>query len=213
LITLGNCVAGSGPDARAARVDVWREGASAARAAGDDFWEAIALTNLADWALRVGDRDEAVRLCHELERLEGGTRNVIINIEPLRAEIAWIDGDVDLAREHLVRILELRQHWERDLAIREWVALTARIVAGDGRPEDAVLLIAAAAAREADFGLAVPEAWNEQANTLASQLANDLGPERFAAAEARGRQLSLDDTVAYAIELLSGDRRARSRSA
>ena len=213
LITLGNCVTDSGPDAHAARVDLWTEAASAARAAGEDFWEAIALANLAEWAVRLGDREEAVKLCHELERLQGGTPSVMINIEPLRAEIAWIDGDVDLAREHLTRILEQWQHGKRDLSMYEWVALTGRIVAGDGRPEEAVLLIGAAAAREADFGLAVPEAWNEQANTLASQLAKDLGPERFAAAEARGRQLSLDETIAYAIQLLSGNRRARSRRA
>ena len=83
--------------------------------------------------------------------------------------------------------------------------LAARIVDGDGRPDDAALLITAAIAREADFGLALPASWNEPGNAFAARLADELGPDRFAAAESRGRQLSLDETIAHAIALLKGE--------
>jgi predicted ATPase/class 3 adenylate cyclase len=213
LITLGNgLTSDGGADLSVAVVAAWTDAASAARAAGEDWWEACALANLAGWALRMGDRDEAVRLCDQLARLEGGTPNVMLNVDLFRAEIAWIDGDVASARAQLVRALERQKHGMLFAFAHEWVALAARIVAGEGRPEDAALLIAAATAREADFGVAVPADWNEPGNALAARLANDLGPDRFAAAQARGRQLSLDETIAYAIALLTGDRRGESAS-
>ncbi|MDP9257970.1 MAG: adenylate/guanylate cyclase domain-containing protein [Actinomycetota bacterium] len=206
LITLGNGLTSGGPDSRAAGFAAWTDGASAARAAGEDWWEACALANLAEWALRLGDREEAVRLCDELSRLEGGRPNVIINTDLLRADIAWIDGDVGHAREQVLRVLEQQQHGTL-FAVREnGLVLAARIVAGEGRLEDAALLMAAATAREADFGLALPAAWNEPGNALAARIANDLGPDRSAAARVRGRQLSLGETITYAIELLSGER-------
>ena len=203
MITLGNGLSTGDANAREAGSTAWTAGAAAARAAGEDWWEACALANLAEWALRRDDREEAVRLCDELSRLEGGRPNVIMNTDLLRAEIAWIDGDVGHARTKVLRVL-VEQRQGTVFALHEnGLLLATRIVAGDGRAEDAALLLAAAMAREADFGLALPPAWNEPSSALAARLASELGPERFAAAEARGRQLSLDETISYAIDLLS----------
>jgi hypothetical protein len=206
LITLGNGLSTGSADARATGIAAWTDAASAARAVREDWWEACALANLAEWALRVGDREEAVRLCDELARLEGGRPNVIINIDLLRAEIAWIDGDVDSAREQVLRVLEQQQQGSLFSLHENGLLLAARIVAGKGRLEDAALLIAAATARAADFGLALPAAWNEPGIALAARLADDLGPDRFAAADVRGGQLSLDESIAHAIDLLGDER-------
>jgi predicted ATPase/class 3 adenylate cyclase len=205
LITLGNGLTGSRADARASGFAAWTEAAAAARAAGEDWWEACALGNLAEWALELGDREEAARLCDDLTRLEGGTPNVIITVDLLRAEIAWADGDADRARGQVVRVLERQRGMPFASGYHE-VQLAARIVAGDGRPDDAALLMVAATAREADLGLAPPVAWNEPGHEFTAALAAQLGPDRFAAAEARGRLLSPDETLAHAIELLGGAR-------
>ena len=203
LITLGNGLLAGGPDAQAAAIAAWTDGASAARAAREDWWEVCALANLTERALELGDRDEAVRLCDEVSRIEAGRPNVIMNLDLLRAEIAWIDGHTDHAREQVRRVLELQQRGALFALHENGLFLAARIVAGHGRLEDAALLITAAMAREGDFGLALPAAWNEPNTALAARLANDLGSDRFAAIEAHGRQLSLDETMAYAIDVLS----------
>ena len=210
LITLGNGLSSGGPAARTAGFAAWTDGASAARAAGEDWWEACALANLAEWALRLGDRKEAVRLCDELSRLEGGRPSVIMNTDLLRAEIAWIDGDVGHARTQVLRVLDEQLQGTLFALHENGLLLATRIVAGDGRPEDAALLLAAATARAADFGLALPAAWNEPSTALAARLASELGPDRFAAAEARGRQLSLDEAISNAIDLLADERRCES---
>ena len=160
LITLGNGLAGGGDDARASGFAAWTEAAAAARAAGEDWWEACALGNLAEWALRLGDREEAARLCDDLTRLEGGAPNVIITVDLLRAQLALVEGDAVRARREVVRVLE-RQRGMLFAAGYDEVELAARIVAGDGRLDDAALLMVAATAREADLGLTPPVAWNE----------------------------------------------------
>ena len=202
LITLGNGLSNGDRDSRAAGIAAWTEGAVTAHAAGEDWWEVCALANLTEWALRDGDREEAIRLCDELLRIEGGRPNVIMNIDLLRAEIAWVDGDIEHARAR-VRTCSEQQRGTLFALHENGLLLAARIVDGDGRPDGAALLIAAAIAREADFGLALPASWNAPATAFAARLANDLGPDRFAAAESRGRQLSMDETIACAIELLS----------
>src|SRR4029077_13712403 len=105
------------------------------------------------------------------------------------------------ARDQVRRVLELERRGTLFALHENGLLLAARIVAGQGCLEDAALLITAAMAREADFGLALPAAWNEPATALAAQLANDLGSDRFAEVEPRGRQLSLDETMAHAIEV------------
>ena len=210
LITLGNGLSTGSADERAAGIAAWTDAASAARAAGEDWWEACALANLAEWALRFGDREGAARLCDELTRLAGGTPNVIINIDLIRAEIALLDGDVDRARTQVLRVLEQQQYGTLFASAQHEVLLAARIVAADGGLDDAALLIVAATAREADLGLALPAAWNEPGDAFTARLAEELGPDRFAAAEVRGRLLSLDETITHAIGLLGRDRSGES---
>jgi hypothetical protein len=104
LITLGNGLMG-GADGDVAAVAAWTEAASIAHMAGAHWWEACAIGNLATVALARDDQDEAVRLCESLERL-GATSNAIVESQLIRAEVAWLDGDVDRARAQLVLALE-----------------------------------------------------------------------------------------------------------
>ena len=205
LLTVGNGLSVGDRDSRAAAIVAWTEAAAAARAAGEDWWEVCALANLTEWALREGDRETAVRHCDELSRIEGGRPNVIMNIDLLRAEIAWIDGNVDHARAQVTSVLEHQLQGTLFALHENGLLLAARIVDGDGRPDDAALLITSAIKRETDFGLGLPASWNEPGNAFAARLADELGHDRFTAAESRGRQLSLDETIAHAIELLKAD--------
>jgi predicted ATPase/class 3 adenylate cyclase len=206
LLTVGNGLSVGDRDARAAAIAAWTEAAAAAHAAGEDWWEVCALANLTEWALRAGDREKAVRHCDELLRIEGGRPNVMMNIDLLRAEIAWIDGNVDDARARVTNMLEQQLQGTLFALHENGLLLAARIIDGDGRPEDAALVITAAIVRETDFGLALPASWNEPARAFTAGLANDLGRDRFTAAESRGRHLSLDETIAYAIDVLKSDR-------
>jgi predicted ATPase/class 3 adenylate cyclase len=200
LITVGNGLT-DGAEGDLAAVAVWTDAASTAHAAGAPWWEACALMNLATYALGRGDQDEALRLCDSLERL-GATSNVILDSQLIRAEVAWRAGDVDRARAQLVRALELQRRTLVSAAYDE-VVLAARIAAGEDRLEEAAVLVTAAAARHAELGLLPPVDWHRQGEELSVRLASALGPERFAAAEARGRLLSQDDTIAQAIALMS----------
>jgi hypothetical protein len=60
------------------------------------------------------------------------------------------------------------------------VALSARIVAADGRSEAAAELIAAADARHDELGLRVPPEWHESGDALSERPAPETGPEAAA---------------------------------
>jgi tetratricopeptide (TPR) repeat protein len=199
LITLAIGLTGDDPQ-RAA--DAFRTAAAAARTVGDDWWEALALANLAELTLRLGDREEAVRVYDELARLDGGRSSTIIDIDLFRAEICWIDGDLVRAHAALVRALEVRRRTLLHAAYDE-VELAARMLASEGRGEDAAALLAAVGARHDELGLRVPPSWHESGSALEARLADELGGDAFASASARGRMLTLDETIALAIELLT----------
>jgi predicted ATPase/class 3 adenylate cyclase len=203
LVTLGNGLSAT-PATHEAALAAWTHATSAARAAASDWWEACAVANLAEAAFRRDDCEEAIRLCDELARLDTGGPSVIIDFALFGAEIAWMKGDVERAREQLVRALEQERRTLFTDAYDE-LSLAARIVSGHGLFEDGALLIAAATARHADLGLRTPASWHELGTTLSARLTAELGPDRFAAAAARGRLLSLDEAIAHAIELLERD--------
>jgi hypothetical protein len=107
-----------------------------------------------------------------------------------------------LGRAQLVPALERQRRTLLSAAYNE-VILAAQIVAGEGRLEDAAVLAAAAIARHAELGLLLPADWHREGHALRARLESALGRERFAAAEARGRALSQDETVLLAIALMS----------
>ena len=201
LITLGNGLTGTAEQGGAAKA-AWTEAAAVARATGADWWVACAITNLAVVALNYGDHEEAARQCAELERL-GATSNAILDLPILSAEVSLLEGDLERARAHLLRAMERRPSAMVMAAYGE-VTLAARIVAGDGRLEDAAVLLAATAARHAELGFQFPADWLRADKDLGTQLAETLAPERLAAASARGRLLSHDETIALAIALMRG---------
>ena len=83
--------------------------------------------------------------------------------------------------------------------------MAAVIIAAEGRWDEAAVLMAATAARNADLGLSVPAGWLGRGKALLAELADKLGQERFAAASERGRRQSLQDTIEQALTAIGDD--------
>ncbi|HEX6270937.1 MAG TPA: hypothetical protein VFZ43_11920, partial [Anaerolineales bacterium] len=76
----------------------------------------------------------------------------------------------------------------------------AEVALAQGKPEKAVRLLGAAAALRVSIGSVVDPADEREYQSRLISLRMELGNERFAAAWDKGRAMSLEQAVAYALE-------------
>ena len=179
----------------------------------DQQWGvARTLLGLGDLARLRGDPDDASR--HYLQALPT-LREIDAWPETARclaglARVAIELGALELAREHLSESLRLSQHTGARIGVARGLAAFAALAKTEKQPEQAVRLIAAAAALREVAGLpALPGAQTERYLSAARH----LGEQAVARLWAEGRALSSEQAVALALTQLAATEENTARPA
>jgi tetratricopeptide (TPR) repeat protein len=200
LIGVGLNAQGLGDRERAAAA--YTEGAELARAGGYMWFVAVAISNLGDLAGEQGDYAQAGTRFQEslgLFRELGDERHTVATLVSLGV-VASREGRRDQAAALLHEGLEYAEALvDKELAI-SCLGELAGLAASGGEAERAARLLGAIERLREETGHApTPEErrMNEQTR---SALASELGEEHFAAALQIGRELTFEQTVAFALQ-------------
>jgi tetratricopeptide (TPR) repeat protein len=200
LIGLGLNAQGLGDHERAAAA--YTEGAELARAGGYIWVLAVAIANLADLAQEQGDYAQAGTRLEEslgLFRELGDERKIVESLVGL-GTVASREGRRDEAAALLRESLEYAEALvDKELAIWCLGELAALAVSGGEAERAARLLGAIETLREETGHAATPEERRVDEQTR-SALATELGEEHFAAALLIGREMTFEQTVAFALQ-------------
>jgi predicted ATPase/DNA-binding SARP family transcriptional activator len=197
LLTLGNAVQAQG-DAEQATTH-YREAQDHARAVGDQWALGLALNNL---GLLAADSDrrrgaqllrESVTIFRELG-VDQLTAFALVSLGEIARRQRRYREAVALVQEGLQVARDLPDVWLLMWIL--WKLAEMRAEAGD--EEEAARLMGAAAAAREGVAIRLESMDAAQWDGLVAGLENGLGRDRFAAAWAEGRALSLEDAVAYA---------------
>ena len=195
----------------AAAAGALRRAADGGRRVASVMFVPAALAGLACLAAIAGDQATAAAVVAEA-RAELGGRRQAITIAALRyAEgvMAWHQGEL-AAAEHLVREATVQWHRCGDrMDACDGIELLGVLAAARERFPDAARLLAAADAARRPLGYLAPgfTANRGAATAAASQARQVLGDDSFAQTWEQGRELTLDDAVAYAVRKGGGRKR------
>ena len=174
------------------------------RAVGHTDGVAGSLHNLGEVALAEGDLERAAAFIEEglaLHRGEQSTWMVGVSLVSL-GTVRRQQGDLALAaahyREGLALTRETNNRWGIALALEGWAGLAGVL----GQPARAARLFGAAAALREAVGTPVPPAERPMHERAVEAARSPLGEERFAAAWAAGRSLTLEEAIAEAEALV-----------
>jgi len=177
------------------------EGAELARAGGYTWFLAIALSNLADLSLEQGDYGQARAGFEEslaLFRAIGDERKIVENVVGLGI-VASREGRREEAEALLREGLEYAEAMvDKELAI--WCLGELAVLAdAAGKAERAAWLLGAIETLREETGHAAQPDERRAQEQMRSALASELGEEHFAAAVLIGREMTFEQTVAYAL--------------
>jgi predicted ATPase/class 3 adenylate cyclase len=178
------------------------EGAELARAGGYIWVLAVAIGNLADLAQEQGDYAQARALCEEslgLFRELGDERKIVESLVGLGV-VASREGRRDEAEALLRESLEYAKTLvDKELAI--WcLGELAELALSGGEAERAARLVGAIETLREETGHAPQPDERRVAERTRSALASELGVEPFAAALGVGREMTFEQTVAFALK-------------
>jgi predicted ATPase len=200
VIGLGMHAQGLGDSEQAAARYI--EGAELARSGGYRWFLAIALSNLADLSVEEGDYARAragVEESLELFRELGDERKIMEQVAGLGI-LASREGRPDEAEAHLREGLEYAEALvDKELAI--WcLAEIAALAVSAGESERGARLVGAIETLRDETGHATHREERRLDDQTRTALASELGEERFAAALLIGREMTFEQTMAYALE-------------
>ena len=200
LIGLGMNAQALGDHERAATA--YTEGADLARAGGYTWFLAVAIGNLADLAQEQGDYAQAGTRheeCLQLFRELGDERKIVEGLVALGI-VASRQGQRDKAGALLREGLEYAQALvDKELAIWCLEELAALAVSG-GEAERAARLLGATETLREETGHAATPGERRLDEQTRSALATELGEQHVAAALLIGREMTFEQTVAFALE-------------
>jgi predicted ATPase/class 3 adenylate cyclase len=201
LSWLGHLASDEGDDLRAAALH--EEALALAGASGYTYGVAGALFGLGRVAHQRGAHDqaaarysEALALWRELE-LSGHTAQMLIHL----AELALQQGDLEGATAHYAECLELNVERSDRFGGAHCLAGFAKIAGARGQLERAARLSGGAAALFDLIGVTPAYTQRANLNRVVAGWRAHLDEATFAAAWAAGRALTLEQAMAYALEL------------
>src|SRR5579859_2444436 len=197
LATLGELAYGQGAAARAALL--YEESLALREAVGDQKGVAAAWYGLGLVAAQTGDGAAAARLLADAARQQAalGDDSGLAATHLALGEVARERGDRPAAATHLAAALaHYRRRGEQAGIARSLEALAA--FAADADPVRAATLLAAAAALRAQLGARRSAILEAAEARLERTLQERLGPAPWAAAQAAGAALTVDQAVALA---------------
>jgi predicted ATPase/DNA-binding SARP family transcriptional activator len=200
LLSLGTVAAERGDQERA--MDLSERAAELYQESGDRRGHALAISNLGGIALERGEYVKASTLSEEayglFETLEDseGMALALVNQGFAALSEHQPDRSIELLRDALRRLAELEF---KDVIGYCFEGLAAVLVLTGRQEESAKLLGAAEALRESLGVHLAPAEQSTHAETVDAVRAG-LGEKRFSDAWRQGRELTLDEAIAYALE-------------
>ena len=180
----------------------YTEGAERARAGGYSWFLAVATNNLAVLAQEQGDYAQAgthLEESLELFRELGDERKIVETLAGLGA-VAAREGRRDEAAALLGESLDYAEALvDKELAIWSLAELAA-LAGSEGEEERAARLLGAIETLREETGYAGTPGERRLDEQTRSVLASELGEEHFAAALTIGRELTFEQTVAFALQ-------------
>ena len=199
LLSLGTVAAEQGERERA--IELSERAAELYRESGDRRGHALAVSNLGGIALDQGDYLQAAALSEQayglFEALDDSEGMAFALVNQGFAALSEHDHKraLDLLREALRRLAELEF---RDVIGYCFEGLAA-VLAFTGEADPAARLLGAAEALRESVGVDLAPTERETHETTTAAVREALGEKRFSAAWRLGRDLSLDDAIAYAL--------------
>jgi predicted ATPase/DNA-binding SARP family transcriptional activator len=200
LLSIGTVAAEQGDQERA--IELSERAAVLYSESGDQRGHALAISNLGGIALERGEYAKAAKLSEEayglFETLEDseGMAFSLVN-----------QGFAALSEHHHERAVELLREALRRLAELEFKDVIgycfeglAAVLALTGRGEEAAKLLGAAEALRESLGVGLAPAEQATHDETVAAVSDALGERRFSAAWRQGRELALDEAIAYALE-------------
>ena len=200
LLSMGTVAAEQGDQERA--IELSEQASELYGESGDKRGHALAISNLGGIALERGEYARAAALSEQayglFEALEDseGMAFALVNQGFAALSEGRHDRAVELLREALRRLAELEF---RDVIGYCFEGLAA-VLALTGRGEEAAKLLGAAEALRESLGVGLAPAEQATHDQTVAAVLEALGEEPFAAAWRAGRELALEEAVAYALE-------------
>jgi tetratricopeptide (TPR) repeat protein len=200
LLSLGTVAAEQGDQERA--IELSERAAELYDESGDQRGHALAISNLGGIALERGEYAKAASLSEQayglFEALEDseGMAFALVNQGFAALSQNQHDRAIELLRQALRMLAELEF---RDVIGYCFEGLAA-VLAFTERPEEAARLLGAAEALRESLGVGLAPAEQATHDETVEAMRSALNEERFTAAWRHGRELSLDDAIAYALE-------------
>jgi predicted ATPase/DNA-binding SARP family transcriptional activator len=200
LLSMGTVAAEQGDQERA--IELSERSAELYQESGDQRGHAHAVSNLGGIALERGEYAKAAELSEQayglFETLEDaeGMAFALVNQGFAALSEGRHDRAVELLREALRRLAELEF---KDVIGYCFEGLAA-VLALTGRAQEASKLLGAAEALRESLGVGLAPAEQATHDTTVAAVQSSLGEGRFNAAWRQGRELALDEAIAYALE-------------
>jgi predicted ATPase/DNA-binding SARP family transcriptional activator len=199
LLSLGTVASEHGDQERA--MELSERAAELYRESGDRRGYALAISNLGGIALERGDHERAATLSEEayglFDALEDSEGMALALVNQGFAALSEHEHEraLERLREALRRLAELEF---KDVIGYCFEGLAA-VLAFTGQPDPAARLLGAAEALRESVGVDLAPAERETHEATAAAIRASLGEERFGTAWREGRELTLDDAIAYAL--------------
>ena len=200
LLSIGTVAAEQGDQERA--IELSERAAELYSESGDQRGHALAVSNLGGIALERGEYAKASSLSEQayglFETLEDseGMAFALVNQGFAALSQKQHDRAIELLRQALRRLAELEF---RDVIGYCFEGLAA-VLAFTQRPEEAARLLGAAEALRESLGVGLAPAEQTTHDETVDAVRGSLAEERFVAAWLQGKELPLDDAIAYALE-------------
>jgi tetratricopeptide (TPR) repeat protein len=199
LLSMGTVAAEQGDQERA--IELSERSAELYQESGDQRGHAHAVSNLGGIALERGEYAKAAQLSEQayglFETLEDaeGMAFALVN----QGFAALSEGQHDRAVEHLREALRRLAELEFKDVIGYCFEGLAAVLALTGRAQEACKLLGAAEALRESLGVGLAPAEQATHDKTVAAVQSSLGERRFSAAWRQGRELALDEAIAYAL--------------
>jgi predicted ATPase/DNA-binding XRE family transcriptional regulator len=172
------------------------------RRCGDNIRVATLTTNLAGIAFEEGKFGEARANCEQALSYYREVGSNLLAVEPLYmlGAIAIREGDYAGAKARYTECLLLDQQIGRNLQLAECLIGFAGIACAEKRFERAAQLLGAADTEEKTRGVPLDKFDLLELKRLKTVLREELGEEPFETLSARGRAMTMEQAIAYALD-------------